>query len=726
MSPDNETPVPPVASVPVAIYTRVSTDNQVGGRFDSCESQLAICRDLIRRNSGLGWTEVAHYSDPAFSGSTMDRPGLRALMRQIETGGVRVILIFKLERMSRNIDEFGPFRRFLKKHGCRMESATEDISETTPSGRLKNNLLLSFSQYEKENTAEKTQVKMLQQAKRGYWNGGAVPYGYAYDKNTQSLQPHPEEAAVVRRVFEQAAKLVSLEEVADTLNREGLRTRARLFRRTDGTERTVGLKRFRSDGLRMMITNPVYQGVIRYAGQQYPGRHVPLVAPRLWEEANAVVVKLVRPVATLKLDQDKHFHLLKGLVHCGCCHRALVPHASGNRQKSGGYYRYYYCSNLVKERADARCTVRRIAANSLEGVVVQFLSELGRHPDIIGAAVGSSQSRRQGRMDELKTALGKLDREMTVTSGRIRNCVEAISAGGKQIAEELAEEVAQLKDRKQTQIVERQRLSQELGACEGEVLDEQRVRQSVEHFGQVLQGLSRDEQKTLVGLFVERIEVRPGRNDEGAARSVSVRRLELHMKLNLPRLIEGMEERLMTTGTGKPSLSPGMMITAEVALGQQGRANQSLVLTPFRCGDEQTLRVAREDVQPDAKADEKLQNPLLRARGWERMLALDPTLSLRGLAARAGVFAPTIVQHFKLLKLAPEIQDFVAAQRSRAALRYFSLRRLMSLAHMTAVEQRKIFRIWQDESNFQNSVTVGQRPVAVKPKPGNRSGPRPF
>ncbi len=697
MDANPQQPGQPAAVVPVAIYTRVSTDNQVGGRFDSCESQLAVCRDHIRKNSGLGWVEVAHYSDPAVSGSSMNRPGLRALMRHIEAGAVKIILIFKLERMSRNIDEFGPFRSFLKKHGCRMESATEDISETTPSGRLINNLLLSFSQYEKENTAEKTQVKMHQQAKRGYWNGGAVPFGYAYDKNTQTLVPHPEESLIVRRVYEQAAQLVSLEQVADALNREGLRTRARLFRRTDGTEHTVGVKRFRSDSLRLMITNPVYRGVIRYAGHQYPGRHAPLVAEELWERANAAVVKLVRPVATLKLDQDKHFHLLKGLVHCGCCHRALVPHASGNRHKSGGYYRYYYCSNLVKERADARCTVRRIAANSLEAVVVQFLSELGRHPDIIGAAVGSSQSRRHGRMEELKVALGKLDREMTATSGRIRNCVEAISAGGKQIAEELAEEVAQLKDRKQTQIVQRQRLSQELGACEGEVLDEQRVRQSVEQFGQVLQGMSRDEQKTLVGLFVERIEVRPGRNDEGAARSVSVRRLELHMKLNLPRLIEGMEERLMMTGADKPSLSPGMMITAEVALGQQGRSNQSLVLTPFRCGDEQALRPESASTAPSPKPAEAIQNPLLRARAWKRMLVLDPKLSLRRLATRESLVAPTLVQHFKLLKLVPEIQSALATQQNPAVLRFLSLRRLMTLADLAASEQRRIFRVWQTE-----------------------------
>lgn len=721
MAAKDEFPATPQTAVPVAIYTRVSTDNQVGGRFDSCESQLAICRDYIRRHGDRGWVEVANYSDPAVSGSTMDRPGLRALMRQIEAGGVKVILIFKLERMSRNIDEFGPFRSFLKKHGCRLESATEDISEEEPEGRLKNNIMLSVADFERRNTAKKTRIKMHEQAKRGHWNGGAVPYGYAYDKNTQTLQPHPDEAPVVRRVFELAAKLVSLEQIADTLNREGLRTRARLFRRTDGSERTVGQKRFRSDGLRLMIVNPIYRGIIRYAGNEHAGRHVSLVDGDLWEEANAAATKLTRAPPALKLDQDKHFHLLKGLVHCGCCHRALVPHASGNRDDSGRYYRYYYCSNLVKERSDARCTVRRIAAGSLEGVVIQFLSELGRHSDIIDAAVGSSQTRRQGRIEELRKELAKLDKEMASTSTRIRNCVEAIAAGGKQIAEELAEEVSSLKDKKQTQSVARQRVTQELAACEGEVLDAQRVTQSVERFGHILNGLSPDEQKTLVALFVERIDVRPSRNDEGPAHSVSVRRLELRLKLNLPRLADGLADRRMTAESVKPSLSLGMNITAEVALGQQGRANQSLVLTPFRCGDERTLSDPPELQNTEAPS---VQNPLIRAKRWQRLLAHDPKLSLRRLAEKEGVVAPTIVQHLRLLKLAPEIQTFVTEQRSAAALRFLSLRRLMRLAGLTIAEQRKVFQLWNSDVGRLPPLQPSVATVAVKNPSRNGHGPR--
>lgn len=684
----------PGAVVPVAIYTRVSTDNQVGGRFDSCESQLAICRDHIGKHVGQGWIEVAHYSDPAVSGSTMNRPGLRQLLRQIETGGVKVVLIFKLERMSRNIDEWGPFRNFLKKHGCRLESATEDISETTPSGRLKNNLMLSFSQYERENTAEKTQVKMVQQAKRGYWNGGAVPFGYAYDKNTQTLQPHAEEAPVVRRIFEQAAQLVTLEKIADALNREGLRTRARLFRRTDGTEHTVGVKRFRSDALRLMVTNPIYRGVIRYAGREHPGRHEPLVPGELWERANAAVIKTVRPVELLKPDQDKHFHLLKGLVHCGCCHRALVPHASGNRDESGRFYRYYYCGHLVKERGDSRCTVRRIAAGSLESAVVQFLGGIGRHPDLIDAAVDSARSGRQKRRDELKNELGRLARELAETNKRIRHCIEAISTGGKKIAEELAEEVAALKDQKQGLVVRRERLAQEWSVCEGEILDAARVCRSVARFGQILQGLSRDEQKTLVGLLVERIEVHPAKDDASGSNSGAVRRLELRFKLNVPRLVEGMAEGVVTRDQATPQGARGLILSALVAVGQQGRSNQAMVLAPFRCGDE-VLASGPAPVPPPPSAG-VVQHPLWRALAWKKTLAQNPALSLRGLAKREGEVAPSLVRHFKLLRLAPEIRSYLAALRDPKAVYFFSLRRLLPLAELGVDDQRRLFCEWRE------------------------------
>ena len=111
--------------VPVAITTRVSTLHQVGGRFDSCESQAAICRDYIRKRAHEGWTEFSGHTDAAYSGGSMNRPGRQALRRPIEAGVVKVVLIFKFERLLRNTDGWAPFRSFLARHGCRLVSTTE-------------------------------------------------------------------------------------------------------------------------------------------------------------------------------------------------------------------------------------------------------------------------------------------------------------------------------------------------------------------------------------------------------------------------------------------------------------------------------------------------------------------------------------------------------------------------------------------------------------------------
>lgn len=351
-------------TVPVAIYTRVSTPNQVGGRFDSCESQAAVCRDFIPKNAEKGWFEVACLSDPAYSGGSMNRPGIQALKRLIEAGEVKVVLIFKLERVLRSTDEWGPFRAFLQKYGCKLVSPTEDLSEETPSGRLKNNLMMCVSEYERLNTADKIRIKLNEQAKRGFWTGGQVPFGYLYDETSQGLSPHPTEAATLRRIFELAAKLVSLTEIANTLNAEGLRTRARIFQKRDGTKKNVGEKRFRSDIVRRLITRPLYAGRVRMNGKEFPGLHAALVTDDLWERANAAIRPALLPAARRFRNRDKHFHLLKGVAHCGCCGRAMIPNASGKLDPDGKPYRYYTCGYAHKERSAASRPRRRCPSHA--------------------------------------------------------------------------------------------------------------------------------------------------------------------------------------------------------------------------------------------------------------------------------------------------------------------------------------------------------------------------
>ncbi|MBI5768687.1 MAG: recombinase family protein [Verrucomicrobia bacterium] len=678
-------------AIAVAIYARVSTANQVGGRFDSCESQAAVCRDFIAKHAGDGWFEVACFSDPAYSGGSLNRPGIRALMRQIEAGEIKVVVIFKLERVLRSTSEWAPFRAFLKAHGCQLVSVTEDISEATPSGRLKNNIVMSVNEYERDNTAEKIRIKLNEQAKRGFWTGGQVPFGYVYDEALQGLSPHLTEAATLRRIFEMAAKLTSLTEIANTLNDEGLRTRARIFKKRDGTKKNVGEKRFRSDIIRRLITRPLYAGRVRMNGKEFPGLHAALVTDDLWERANAGIRPAIQPAARRFRNRDKHFHLLKGVAHCGCCGRAMIPNASGKLDPDGKPYRYYTCGYAHKERSDAHCPVRHVSATALETAVVGFLGACSQHPDVLAATTASARERRQTDRVPLRVRLSEVEKGLTSITEQLRNCAKALVLGNVAALDEvLREQAGALQTEKQRLLVEREQVRLELAASEEGDIDTQRVGTALEKFGELLPTLSPNEQRDLVMLFVERVEVRPSAKPAPKAGSC-LRLLELRLKLRVGRLIEGMSEQLVIEERTAlaASVAPGrpLILTLNVALAPVSGAQKPVtLLTPFRC----ELGFTRRAPAPKPELPPVL-HPIHRARAWQRRLDAERGLNRIKLAAEEGLAAGSITHHMKLLELAEPIQAHLLNITSAEEARRFGLNRMKALAELPLDEQVRRF-----------------------------------
>lgn len=689
----SHTPVP--ATVPVAIYTRVSTANQVGGRFDSCESQAAICRDYIATRAAEGWFEIACFSDPAYSGSSMNRPGVRALMRQIEAGEVKVVLIFKLERVLRSTDEWGPFRAFLQKHGCKLVSPTEDLSDETPSGRLKNNLMMSVAEYERLNTAEKIRIKLNEQAKRGFWSGGLVPYGYRYDATLQGLSPEPAEAAVLVRIYEMAARLVGLAAIANTLNEEGIRTRSRTHVRRDGQKLTLGERRFRTDILRRLITRPLYAGRVRMNGQEFPGQHAAVVPAELWEQANAAINRALHPLPRRFQTRDKHFHLLKGIAYCGCCGRALVPNASGKLDPAGKPYRYYTCGYLHKERTDAACPVRHVAASALELAVTGFLGQCSQHPEIIQATLTSARQRSQTDRAPWRARLTEVEQILAANTGQLRNCAQAIAVGGMaSLTEALREQADTLHQEKQRLLVEREQLRADLAGCEQGVLDAERIRQSLGRFAEILPSLTPAQQRDLLALFLERVEVRPVRQPRQEP-VPGTRLLELRLKLRVARLITGMEERVVIEQRDPPAPALSgrpLVLTLDIALAQAGGMVPVNILAPFRC-ELGFSRRAPATPQPECPA----QHALHRARAWQRRLDAEPRLNRVRLAAEEGLSPGAITHHMKLLHLAEEIQTHLLNLTTKSAVRRYSLNRMKALAELPLDEQRRQFAVIEPE-----------------------------
>jgi DNA invertase Pin-like site-specific DNA recombinase len=683
--------------MPAAIYTRVSTSKQLGRRVESCESQEAICREHILAHAPTkGWQLVQSFTDPAYSGATMKRPGMDALKRAVAAGEIKVVVIFKLERVLRSTDEWAPFRTFLHQNDCELVSAMEDISEKTALGRLKNNLLVSVSEYDRLNIAEKVRAKMGEQAKRGLWNGGSVPYGYAYDKNTQTLTPHPEEAPVVRRIFHDAAKLVSLSDLANILNAEGFRTKQRSMRRRDGTREIVGKQLFRSDGLRLLVTNPMYRGAVRFGGNEFDGQHPPLVAKELWEQANAAV-RETRPRPEVRVDENMHQYLLKGICSCGHCGRALVPKTCGLSNNAGKRYRYYNCGSVMRDGRSVACPVGRLSAAALDGVTIAFLSQVSKQPPLVARVLDATRTRTKGDRQVLRAELESLEAKQAKVREELGRCVDAVLKSNLGVlGPELMQRAESLRIEQDQLTVQLERKRQELAACEAASFDAQRVQSSLERLGTLLSKLAPAERIELVRLFVDRVEVRePAKSqfgasvDDGGTRRV----LALRIKLHLPRLIEGVERTDQVAGIARRLPVAGLRgvnLEASVDFTHAVRGEVT-VLAPFQYAVRVSERGRNSETSTSAHAPGEPKHLVLRAQEWRHMLETGHAANRLVLARRHGVTPGAVTRIMKLIELLPEIQNFLAALKSREAIRHFGMRKVGALAALPTDAQRAAF-----------------------------------
>ena len=217
------------------------------------------------------------YEDPGFSGKDLNRPGIQSLVEDVRQGKLDLVIAYKIDRITRSLKDFYDLWEILQEHDVAFVTASERFDTSTPTGKLLLNMLLSFAQFELELTRERTKSKMAGRAERGLWNGGWVPLGYDYQKESQRLLPNPEEAERVRYIFRRMIETASPRAVVNDANRKGYRTKKCIIFSRAGLEKSVGGKRLDEDFVKRIVRNPVYKGYISYSGQLFPGCHEPLV-----------------------------------------------------------------------------------------------------------------------------------------------------------------------------------------------------------------------------------------------------------------------------------------------------------------------------------------------------------------------------------------------------------------------------------------------------------------
>ena len=260
-----------------AVYCRVSSDERLAQEFNSIDAQKEAGQAFIVSQRPEGWIAVAHdYDDPGFSGGNTERPGLKRLMGDIERGQIDIVVVYKIDRLTRSLADFSKMVEVFERHGVSFVSVTQQFNTTTSMGRLTLNVLLSFAQFEREVTGERIRDKIAASKRKGMWMGGVPTLGY--DVENRLLVINETEAAVVRRIFEEMLTIGSPTQIAANLSAEGITTKA--WTTQEGQTRSG--KRIDKKYLHKLLRNRIFLGEISHKGKWFPGVHAAIIDQALW------------------------------------------------------------------------------------------------------------------------------------------------------------------------------------------------------------------------------------------------------------------------------------------------------------------------------------------------------------------------------------------------------------------------------------------------------------
>jgi DNA invertase Pin-like site-specific DNA recombinase len=346
-----------------AIYTRVSTDQGLEQDFNSLHAQCDASQAYIRSQAHAGWTMLrSKYDDGGFSGGNTDRPALQRLLQDVQAGKIDIIVVYKVDRLTRSLADFAKLVELFDKHNVSFVSVTQQFNTTTSMGRLTLNVLLSFAQFEREVTSERIRDKIAASKRKGLWVGGMAPLGY--DTRDRKITVNSAEAERVRTIFRSYLKLGSLNLLMADLRRRGIVTKARTLK----TGEAIGGIPFTRGPLAYLLRNRFYVGEVAFKGEILQGEQSPIVDRALFD---AVQAKLDEQNNNYNTNRMKSEALLAGRLFDDRGNRMNPSHA----RKRGIKYRYYLSSALLDGRPSNAGSVSRVPAAVIEMRVAEAVRE---------------------------------------------------------------------------------------------------------------------------------------------------------------------------------------------------------------------------------------------------------------------------------------------------------------------------------------------------------------
>ena len=405
------------SGVRCGIYTRKSSEEGLEQAFNTLDAQREAAECFINSQRHKGWIALPQkYDDGGYTGANMDRPALKRLLADVESGAVDCVVVYKVDRLSRSLLDFARIMEILDKRGATFVSVTQQFNTTSSMGRLTLNVLLSFAQFEREMISERTRDKMSAARRKGKWIGGNPVLGYDVAPQGGSLVVNQTEARQVQEIFSLYLEFGSLTPVVEELDRRGWRMK--LWTTREG--RQAGGKPFPKNNLYNLLTNMIYIGKVNFGGQVYEGEHARIIDDETWNKVQSTLNRNGRRGG--RNVGNKYGALLKGLVRCGSCDTGMTY-----VKKKNQIYRYYVCVK-AHQKGWAQCETRSVSAPLLEDAVLQQLRGIGSNPTMLREVMSQLAEHQHTASGDINSEKGDIEQHLKMIA---RDMQRAVSLVGK-------------------------------------------------------------------------------------------------------------------------------------------------------------------------------------------------------------------------------------------------------------------------------------------------------
>jgi len=488
----NDTPKPP--AIRCAIYTRKSSDEGLQLEFNSLDAQREAAEAYIASQKAEGWVCLPdRYDDGGFTGGNTDRPALKRLLADIEAGRVDTVVVYKIDRFSRSLADFMRMMTVFEEHEVAFVSVTQAFDTSSSMGRLTLNILLSFAQFEREIIGERIRDKIAASRQRGKWTGGTPILGYDVDRfnGSPKLVVNPAEASRVRQIFEMYVERGTLLAVVAELERRGWRSKVWTTR---GGKRRGGepIDKCRLHG---MLTNVLYVGKVKHKKEVYAGEHEAIVPEDVFSKVQTRLQQN-RNDGGAEL-RNRHGALLRRLLYCKSCGRAMVHTFTGRGNKR---YRYYTCTNAIKN-GRRRCPVGSLPAGEIEKAVVDQIRCIAQDAELLGETLRQARAQTEEAINRLAGERRIVERGVARCHAEIRRTATTGPADGVAAAR-IADLTGQV-DQSERRLAE---IDGQLAELRDGLVTEADVAAAFADFDNVWRALSPREQVQLINLLVHRVE----------------------------------------------------------------------------------------------------------------------------------------------------------------------------------------------------------------------------